>query len=114
MGSSAQGGGGGAGNGDLHASLTTLTPPELSALHIPSSGAMPMVVPRNVFPLLTRKNRMVISEPNQISEQYGDLVPCPTIPRVLTSAAARCRASCEPSEPSSTAGRPRAWRWHRW
>lgn len=34
--------------------LTMLTPPELSALHIPSSGAMPMVVPLNVFPLLGR------------------------------------------------------------
>lgn len=30
---------------------STLTPPELSALHMPSSGAMPMVVPLNVFPV---------------------------------------------------------------
>lgn len=39
------------------APLTTLTPPELSALHIPSSGAMPMVVPPKVFPLPGQENR---------------------------------------------------------
>lgn len=31
--------------------LTMLTPPEFSALHIPSSGAIPIVVPLNVTPL---------------------------------------------------------------
>lgn len=48
--------------------LTMLTPPELSALHIPSSGAMPMVVPLNVFPLPGKENGGAVSIPEVVLE----------------------------------------------
>lgn len=49
--------------------LTMLTPPEFSALHIPSSGAIPMVVPLNVTPLqgYAKKNRDKTRDPEGLN-----------------------------------------------